>query len=116
MITLHLPWPDRKLSPNARGAWQVKEPARKTAREVGAAAVWEAGRVELPDRLQMTVIFHPPRSGRYDLDNALARLKPYQDGIFAALQRDDSDICRVVLERGKPLKGGSVTVILGEMQ
>lgn len=116
MLTLNLPWPDRKLSPNSRGAWVVKEGPRKTARLLGALAVREAGAVELPDRIQMWVTFHPPRNGRYDLDNALSKCKSILDGAFAALGRDDADIQRVVLERGKPLKGGAVTVILGEVE
>lgn len=118
-ITLVLPWPDSDLSPNHRGNFWTKEKARKQAIKDGGNAVIvsrEAGYYELPDRLQMTVTFHPTSRGRYDLDNALAKLKPALDGIFMALGRDDADITRVVLERGNPLKGGSVTVILGEVQ
>ena len=117
-ITLRLPWQDKALSPNARGVWQTKNGPRKVAQQQGAASVNEArqaGYYELPDRLQMWVTFHPPRRGRYDLDNALARLKPAIDGIFIALERDDADVCRVVLERGTVVKGGAVTVILGEI-
>jgi crossover junction endodeoxyribonuclease RusA len=118
-ITLVLPWPDKRLSPNARGAWYVKENPRKTAREIGSIAVVEAqqaGRVFLPERLQMWVTFHPPRRGRYDLDNALSKLKPALDGAFAALGRDDAEVCVIVLERGEVLKGGRVMVIIGEVQ
>jgi crossover junction endodeoxyribonuclease RusA len=117
-ITLTLPWPSSDLSPNHRGAWQTKEAARKQAIKDGGNSVLEAsaaGYYELPDRLQMWVTFHPPRNGRMDLDNHFSRLKPTIDGIFSVLGRDDSDITRVVLERGKPLKGGQVTIILGEM-
>lgn len=118
-ITLRLPWPASKLSPNSRGAWQTREASRKAARQIGEVSVYQAAEgdyIDLPDRLQMTVTFHPPDSRRRDLDGLHSRLKSYQDGIFAALRLDDSSIDRVVLERGKPLKGGMVTVILGEVE
>ncbi len=113
-LPLVLPWPDKRLSPNSRGAWYVKEAPRKAARELGAAVVWEAGPVALPDRLKMWVTFHPPRRGRFDLDNALSKLKPILDGIFAALGRDDADVQTITLDRRSPVKGGSVIVTIGD--
>jgi crossover junction endodeoxyribonuclease RusA len=117
-ITLTLPWPSSDLSPNHRGAWQTKEAARHAAITSGIDAVrnaGDAGYYSLPDALQITVTLYPPDRRWYDWDNMAGRLKYFQDGIFRELGRNDHDIRRVVVEWGKPLKGGQVTIILGEM-
>jgi crossover junction endodeoxyribonuclease RusA len=117
MITLNLPWPDKRLSPNARGDWHVKEEPRKSAKEIGVLLTRDlyAQDVDnLPIDLKMWVTFHPPRNGRYDLDNALSKCKHYLDGVFEGIGRDDSEVSEIVLKRGKPLKGGMITIILGE--
>jgi len=42
MLRIRLPFPDRKLSPNARRVWQASLTPKKEAREVGYFAALEA--------------------------------------------------------------------------
>ena len=60
--------------------------------------------------------FHPPDKRRRDIDNCLAMMKNYQDGVYNALGVDDSSIRRTVLEWGEVVKGGKVVLRLEEME
>ena len=57
-----------------------------------------------------------PDRRKRDMDNCLAMMKPYQDGICDALGVDDSRIKRTVLEWGDVVKGGKVVLRLEEME
>jgi len=97
-----LPWPDKRLSPNARTHWAQKAKAAKLAR---ATAHWEAlkaigiAREQDPDKvaalkaaehLHLHLDFYPRDRRRRDDDNLLAMFKPYRDGLADALRIDDS--------------------------
>ena len=121
MLTVDLPWPDKRLSPNARNHWTAKAEASQTAKAQGCYLTMEA---ELPtgwlwigaDAIQASYVFHPPDKRRRDIDNFLAMMKNYQDGVCAALGMDDSRIKRTVIEWGAVVKGGKVTLRLEEMK
>jgi len=97
-----LPWPDKRLSPNARVHWAQKAKAAKLAREI---AHWEAlnafgiMRTQDPDkiaalkaaeRIGLFLDFYPKDRRRRDDDNLLSMFKPYRDGLADALRIDDS--------------------------
>ena len=120
MITIELPWPDKRLSPNARCHWSAKAKASGEAKNQG---FWETIdkihlkiRGALDGEYQIVYTFHPPDKRRRDQDNFLAMMKSYQDGMCSALNMDDSRIKRTVLEWGEVVKGGKVILRLEEMK
>ena len=124
MITIELPWPDKRLSPNARVHWRVKYKANVLARLEGKYAVIEArkgnplnvfGKFDMGKDLLAKYKFYPPDKRRRDIDNLLSQEKNYQDGVCEKLGVDDSRIKRTVLEWGDVVKGGKVVLRLEEM-
>lgn len=111
-IRIELPWPDHRLSPNARLHWAEKARAVKQARSMSA---WEAvanrslERCKGAERLSVGVTFNPPDERRRDTDNMLASIKPYLDGIVDVVGVDDSRWA-ISLQRSEPVKGGRVVV------
>jgi crossover junction endodeoxyribonuclease RusA len=90
---LVLPWPDRRLHPNARVHWKAKSPVTKAARSTAHLLALEAGwhRVELPaGKLHVWIDFYPPDRRRRDDDGLLASMKAARDGIADALKVDDN--------------------------
>lgn len=96
MITITLPWPDRRLSPNARlhhmALARVKKAARHDAWVEGIAATSPAQRAAYKHagRLNVAVTFTPPNRQRRDLDGCISSCKAMFDGISDALGVDDS--------------------------
>ena len=96
-MRVELPWPDKKLSPNARQHWavtaKVKKFARHDARVLTKAAIGRAfidGELpELGDKVPVKVTFYPPDRRRRDDDNMVGSFKAYRDGIADALGVDD---------------------------
>jgi hypothetical protein len=113
-VTVHLEFPARQLSPNARGIWYTKESPRKAAKQAGCAAVREvyASPPVMRGPLAIHLTIHPPDGYRYDWDNLVGRLKYYQDGICEALRINDRQIKRATVEIGEVIKPGGVTVHL----
>lgn len=113
MITITLPWPDRKLSPNARVHHFVLARAKKKARSdaniLAVLSLREIGRPQLIAPVMVAITFHPPDNRRRDLDNMLASGKSALDGIAAAIGVDDSQ-WRLSLSRGDVVKSGKVVV------
>jgi len=87
-----LPWPDKKLSPNARGHWATKSKAKAMARRTAFALALEAGwRTAWPEgRLHVWIDGYAPDKRKRDHDNFLSSLKAALDGIAQAMQVDDS--------------------------
>ena len=110
-ITVCLPWPDRAMSPNARGHWskgyKAKARYRRTAYSqavmAGAGVVRGALAGEHP--IPMRVTFVPPDRRRRDWDNMLASIKAGIDGIADALGIDDSRF-RLAMEVVEPASSG----------
>ena len=121
MLVVELPWPPRELSPNAHVHWTRSAEAKQTAQAQGCyqtmADKWEGqwGYTELT-AFEATYTFHPPDKRKRDIDNFLASMKHYQDGVCAALGIDDSRIKRTVIEWGAVVKGGKVVLRLEEMK
>lgn len=98
-IIIELPWPDKRLSPNARVHWAQLSRAKKAARAAGAKATHAAlqrGLREVRRSLgkegpvHLTVLFYPPDNRKRDADNLIASMKASFDGIADALGVDDS--------------------------
>lgn len=89
---VRLPWPPSIAWPNRTKNRFVRQKGRKQTRDAGKLCAFRSGLI-LPDgKLLAVVRFHPPRLGRWDIDNALAACKGYFDGVFEVCGRDDADI------------------------
>lgn len=111
-ITFFLPWPDSKLSPNARLHWAKKAKAAKKARQSAYVHALEAKAVRLDaDRLNVSLTFHAPDKRRRDTDNAISSMKNALDGIAQATGIDDSK-WQLAFRWGDPVPGGAVKVEL----
>lgn len=93
-ITVTLPWPTPKLSPNARVHWaplaKAKAEYRLACFSLCREAGLNAGMFGDSDEIMLTLEFVPPNRARRDADNCLASMKAGIDGISDALQLDDS--------------------------
>ena len=118
-LSIELPWPPAELSPNSREHWTVKN---KVAQEAKDYAYYETlshrfGDWFMPETIAAIYTFHPPDDyRRRDTDNFLSRCKAYQDGIFAALDIDDSTIRETTIRWGEVTPGGKVVVRLEELK
>lgn len=112
-----LPFPDRRLAPNSRVDRRWITTIRQQARTDGFNATREAGfQVRVSADLQVFIRIHPPDRRRRDDDNIISGLKSYRDGIFAALEVDDSKVKVSSHGFGKPVKGGAVYVWIEELE
>lgn len=112
MITL--PWPDPRLSPNAREDRRRIADVRKAQKD---QAFWLAkkARMQFPHLSQqphVRVTFHPPDKRRRDLDNMLASVKSALDGVALATGVDDS-LWGLTIIKGPVTKGGAVVIECG---
>ena len=111
-MKITLPWPDKRLSPNARVHWAVVASIKGAARAEGFALAREAlGRSVITGPLHVSLTFHPPTKARRDLDNMLASMKAALDGVSQAIGIDDSE-WSLSLCKGEPVKSGCVVVTL----
>lgn len=111
--TVFLPWPDRRLSPNARVHWSSLARAKKAAKNAAYYTVLEAGVGKtLADSLSVRYSFFPPSRRAYDLDNLVASMKAAADGIALAIGIDDSKWNIAVSPRGPVEKNGMVKIDL----
>lgn len=108
-----LPWPDKRLSPNARGHWATLARAKKVAKQAAYYAALEAG-IGMIDAEAISVryVFYPPDNRARDTDNMVASVKAYGDGIALAIGIDDSKWELSIAPRGPVQKHGMVKVEL----
>lgn len=118
MIVL-LPWPDKRLSPNARMFYrklaEVKKLARDTAHKETLAQLPLQARQSVAqgeERIPLTITFFPPDKRLRDDDNMVASFKAYRDGIADALHVDDRRF-RPHYVFSDPDKPGRVEVRIG---
>jgi crossover junction endodeoxyribonuclease RusA len=118
VTTITLPWPDKRLSPNAkrRKHWRVYQPAIKADRETGWFATKEVLRklegAEFAFPMPITVRFIPPDRRHRDDDGMIGSFKHMRDGIADAFGVDDRHF-RPTYEFAEPEKPGRVEVVLG---
>lgn len=93
-----LPWPDRRLSPNARLHWRPKAAITAKARADAHFLALEAAGYSLgtiradlggEGRIPLTVTFYPPDKRHRDDDGMIASFKAARDGIADALGVND---------------------------
>jgi len=114
-LILDLPWPDRRLHPNARVHHMVKARAAKMARLSTAWLARTSGlhRIQA-SALSVKIVFSPPDSRGRDLDGMLSNIKSHLDGVADVIGIDDRH-WRLSLERSEPVKGGNVRIIIKEI-
>lgn len=116
-----LPWPNPALLPNKanklnkRALFDVWKAARETA-FLTVKNDSPCGCLLPAYPWQATYIFSPPDRRQPDLDNLVASIKHYQDGVCRALEVDDKQIRRLIVEPGQPVPDGCVTLILETLQ
>lgn len=113
---IELPWPDRRLSPNAREHWSTisrfKKVYRASCKLIGIAGGLRAlARSEQAISVHLT--FFPPDRRARDWDNMLASMKSGLDGLADAMGVDDSK-WKLGFEVSEPTKGGVVLVQVSE--
>lgn len=113
-VTIVLPWPDKRLSPNARGHWRGAWAAGKSARAHAAWSARDARAKQLSgcERLRIHIVITPPDKRPRDTDNIIASLKPYLDGLADACGVDDSRWTWAAPAFTAPAKPGSIAVTL----
>jgi hypothetical protein len=112
-FAINLPWPDRKLSPNARVHWAVKSKAVKKARGEAYWTGMKAGLYAIDSNaVSVTRVYSPPNRQRRDKDNLDASMKAYLDGLSDAMGIDDYhfDLEKSVIS--EPVKNGNVCFII----
>lgn len=111
MSRITLPWPDPRLSPNARNHWAVRCKVVQGARATAFYSAKAAGAPVLPPEGDICVLwtFCPPDKRRRDRDNMIAACKAYADGLAQAWGVDDVRFAPTY-KRGEPVRGGLVVV------
>ena len=94
-VRISLPWPSFYLSPNCRSHWSVHWKYGRAFRGQARILTLEAlkGKRVCPigrSKVEVQMFFFPPRRGKYDEDNLIARMKTGIDGIASAIRVDDS--------------------------
>lgn len=115
MITIALPFP-----PSVNGYWRningrtlISVKGRAYKKVVVRLVQWNHAAKELQGRLAVLVILHPPDRRKRDIDNSM---KALLDSMQAAgVYLDDSQIDRLVIERGEIKKGGAAIVTIKEI-
>ena len=109
--SLYLPWPDKRLSPNARMHWAALAKAKKKAKTDAYHIALEAGigKIEA-EKVLVRYSFFPPSRRAYDLDNLIASMKAGADGIAMAIGIDDSKWNIAVSPHGPVEKNGMVKI------
>ena len=115
MITLTLPFP-----PSVNGYWRningrtlISVKGRAYKKAVARLVQWNHAAKQLESRLEVLVILHPPDKRKRDIDNSM---KALLDSMQAAgVYLDDSQIDRLVIERGEVEKGGVAVITIKEI-
>ncbi len=113
-----LPWPDRRLNPNARIHFHERARLAKLAKE--AACILTCAAIPIEQRrvlevgngpVLLSITFRPPDARARDLDNMLASTKAALDGLADALRVDDVRF-ELHLKRAAPVRMGAVEVAI----
>jgi crossover junction endodeoxyribonuclease RusA len=114
MTRIVFPWPDKAITPHAKGGWHNKARATKRQR-IDACWIAKAAKVERDPTAILRVEYSPPNAARRDAQNMPARIKGLIDGIADAMGCDDNGFrVRYPDQFGAPTKGGAIIVIIGE--
>ena len=97
MISIVLPWPPKRLSPNWTGRLKDRLRAKKHYRNACATIAAQQITTDMLEvieqfgdaHLHLELRFFPPKRYRYDKDNLVARMKHGIDGMCKELEIDD---------------------------
>ena len=120
-FTIHLPWPDSRLSPNARNNRLHVTKQRRDARNAGYMLALAAARKANwspadAKAVRITYTFHPPDRRHRDLDNLHSCLKAAGDGVAKAIGIDDAKWREVTLRMAEPTGEPGVTMEIGVIE
>ena len=111
-----LPWPDKRLNPNARMHFRalaaVKKQARADANILATIAIPLSAKRAIAEgegRIPIEIRFYPPDNRHRDDDNMIASFKAARDGIADSIGVDDRRF-RPVYTFMDPDKPGRVEV------
>lgn len=120
-----LPWPDKKLSPNARVHFFTRSKTAKRYRyacKLRTLAAAQAERWNLAalrdlvsegGKIHLFIDFYPPDRRDRDDDNVIAAFKAGRDGVADALKIDDCHFrTHPFLKTDEVVKGGAVRVVV----
>ena len=111
LVSVSLPWPETALSPNTTAHWTVKAKAKKEYKRIAAMRTYQANQYgfnQIAGQVDVEFHFYPPRAGKYDEDNLIARMKAGIDGIAQAIKTDDSRFHYKEMRIHVPVSGGLV--------
>ena len=119
-MKITLPWPDPRLTPNAkrRKHWRAYQPVIKAERQAGMILTQSQLYIGLRDvraalkgegKIDVTISFYPPDRRKRDDDGAIAAFKHARDGMCDALCIDDHRL-RPTYIMCEPEKPGRVEV------
>ena len=112
LVDIQLPWPDPKLSPNARLHWAIVYRAKAAYRDKCWALAREQNvpQLEVDTKYKLVLRFVPPDRRQYDRDNLVARMKAGLDGLADALFIDDKQFAELTASVSADSVGGFVEV------
>lgn len=114
MLEFTMPWPQAKLSPNARVHWAALAKEKRTYRNqcyITALVQLKTRTEVLPDgALHVELEFVPPNRRSYDRDNLVARMKAGLDGLADALKINDKRFSTLTARVNAEQIGGFVRV------
>ncbi|MCA8951225.1 MAG: hypothetical protein KDE27_17085 [Planctomycetes bacterium] len=130
LLTIELPWPSSKLSPNSRQQHHALARAKRNYRaqcknatraQVGDAVRWperlvsmSANGILIETALKYRLLFFPPNEKSHDRDNLIARMKSGLDGMCDALGIDDGLFVESAGRVVHTMHGGRVLVEIDE--
>lgn len=118
-MIVEIGWPDRRLSPNSRAHWRVRQAPKKALRQEAHWATLAAdGYDEVVEAyrgndkpIPILFTFCPPDRRPRDMDNIIASLKAGCDGLADAIQCDDRRFVPT-FKWGEVVKPGKVVIEL----
>lgn len=99
-MTITLPLPDKRLSPNARIHWQKRRTLIKQCRERAKLEVLRKIGINTPPKFEgYSLAFYYPDARRRDDDNTEGSfgVKAFRDGIADALRIDDYNLRKLTV-------------------
>lgn len=113
-LELILPWFPKELKPNGRYHYHVKNKKFQKCKNDADAIAKKYKGLFSDENIAVTAIFHQPTAHRRDLDNCLASIKSYFDGIADGLGVNDRQFRPIVIDFGEKVKGGEVRLIFSQ--
>lgn len=112
MIRLELPWPPsmNQMWRNVNGRTVLCAPGRRYRKLVADVCLLARAGKQLSGRVQVDIVAYPPDRRQRDLDNMLKA--PLDALTHAGVWLDDSQIDRLLIERGEVCKGGRLLVAI----